>query len=195
MGLVKKGVKKVNFFGDVVVDHAGATVDESTLANGVRAWNSAGDLIEGENTNDADTRDGNLTPSMVVNGGIGYSQGSRVVGNVPTKNGVNLEINSATDELTIPYGLHDGSGKAKLSANAIASIDADVILQGNNILGIDGKYVPADCKAQAKTVSPAKTQQVVRPDAGYTHLTTVTVNGVSYVETTDSDGGKIVTIG
>lgn len=195
MALVKAGKKKVVFYGETIIDHSGATVDASTLDNNVTAWDAKGNLIRGESTKDVDSSAGNLTPSMVVSGGIGFSQGSRVDGNIPNKDGVTLEISDVNDELSIPYGLHDGTGKAKLSAAAKASVDADVILEGNTILGVAGKAKMAECKAQAKSATPSTSQQVIRPDAGYTHLTTVTVAAVPYVESTDTDGSKVITIG
>lgn len=42
------GVKKVSFYGTEIVNHAGATVDASTLSKGVKAWDAKGDLITGE---------------------------------------------------------------------------------------------------------------------------------------------------
>lgn len=50
-------------------------------------------------------------------------------------------------------------------------------------------------KAQAKTVTPSSVQQTVLPDAGYTHLSQVTVAKIPYVESENSAGGTTVTIG
>lgn len=41
------GVKKVTYFGQELVNHAGATVDATTLAKSVKAWDAKGDLITG----------------------------------------------------------------------------------------------------------------------------------------------------
>lgn len=42
------GVKKVTYYGRELVNHSGATVDATTLAKGVKAWDAKGDLITGE---------------------------------------------------------------------------------------------------------------------------------------------------
>ena len=41
------GVKKVTYFGQELINHAGATVDATTLAKGVKAFDAKGDLITG----------------------------------------------------------------------------------------------------------------------------------------------------
>ena len=53
-----------------------------------------------------------------------------------------------------------------------------------------------DVKAQARTVTPATTQQVVTPDStqGYNYLSQVTVAAIPYAETDNAAGGKTVTI-
>ena len=49
--------------------------------------------------------------------------------------------------------------------------------------------------AQAKTVTPYTTSQVVRPDSGYDYLSRVTVEAISYTETENAAGGVTVIIG
>lgn len=45
--MILMGVKRVELFGDELVNHAGATVDASSLSKGVKAWDAKGDLITG----------------------------------------------------------------------------------------------------------------------------------------------------
>lgn len=45
--MIFMGVKRVRYFGQNIINLAGATVDATTLVKGVKAWNSAGDLITG----------------------------------------------------------------------------------------------------------------------------------------------------
>ena len=68
------------------------------------------------------------------------------------------------------------------------------IKSGIQILGVTGTYSGETVNVQAKTATPATTQQVVLPDSGYDYLSQVTINAISYVETDNSAGGKTVTI-
>ena len=52
-----------------------------------------------------------------------------------------------------------------------------------------------DVNAEAKSVTPSKTQQVVTPGTGYNYLSQVTVAAIPYVETPNAAGGTTVTIG
>jgi hypothetical protein len=49
-------------------------------------------------------------------------------------------------------------------------------------------------KAQEKTVTPSKEAQTVVPDAGYTCLSSVTIEAIPYVVSENSAGGLTVTI-
>lgn len=49
--------------------------------------------------------------------------------------------------------------------------------------------------AQAKTVIPKTTQQIVRPDDGYNYLTQVTVKAVPYTEEASGDGTTVFIAG
>lgn len=52
-----------------------------------------------------------------------------------------------------------------------------------------------DVKAQAKTATPKKEQQIVTPDAGYNYLSQVTVLPIPYSTSENPAGGNTVTIG
>ena len=49
--------------------------------------------------------------------------------------------------------------------------------------------------AQARSVTPKFTQQVISPEDGYTHLSQVTVYPITVTYSDNSAGGKTVTIG
>ena len=50
-------------------------------------------------------------------------------------------------------------------------------------------------KAQAKSVTPSTTEQVILPDIGYNCLSQVTIKAIPYTETDNASGGNTVTIG
>ena len=107
---------------------------------------------------------------------------------------VTLTIDDKDDEITIPAGYHDGSGKAKLDSTEKAKIIAGNIKNGITILGVTGDYGGEQAVVQAKTATPTSSSQTVLPDAGYDYLTQVTVNAVPYTETLNSAGGYTATI-
>ena len=52
-----------------------------------------------------------------------------------------------------------------------------------------------DVHAQAKTVTPTTSQQIIAPDSPtYNYLSQVTVTAIPYTETDNAAGGKTVTI-
>ena len=64
------------------------------------------------------------------------------------------------------------------------------IRQGVTVLGVPGSMSPSEgVNAQSKSVTPTKSQQVVQPDSGYTHLAQVTVEAIpaAYITTTDAN--------
>jgi hypothetical protein len=82
----------------------------------------------------------------------------------------------------------DSAEKAKLISSNIR--------EGVTILGVPGSMGSNEGeKAQEKTVTPKATAQTVTPDAGYTCLSSVTVEAIPYAESDNSAGGKTVTIG
>ena len=98
-------------------------------------------------------------------------------------------------EYTVPAGYHNGSGKVSISATEQAKIIPDNIKSGVTILGVSGSYSGAAIQAQAKSITPTTSQQIVQPDAGYDYLSQVTVAAIPYSETSNAAGGTTVTIG
>ena len=91
-----------------------------------------------------------------------------------------------------------GNVRSKTSINA--TISSNSVLRGSlgssTILGdIKIGTVQIMMKAQAKTVTPSTSQQVVMPDSPtYNCLSQVTVSAIPYTETDNAAGGKTVTI-
>ena len=115
---------------------------------------------------------------------------------MPNNGAVTGSIKNLTDSYVVAQGYHDGSGKVSIDATEQAKIIAQNIREGVTILGVEGSMSGSEgVKAQAKTVTPSSAQQTILPDAGYTHLSQVTVAKIPYAESENSAGGTTVTIG
>jgi hypothetical protein len=115
---------------------------------------------------------------------------------MPNRGGVTGTISTKTQEYTIPQGYHDGSGKVSIAAAEQAKLIATNIRQGITILGVEGSMSgQEDMNAQAKTVTPTFSAQVISPDTGYNCLSQVTVNAITVTYSDNAAGGKTVTIG
>ncbi len=186
--IVVGGVTKLSLEND--------TVTADKLLSGYTAHDKAGDEIEGTCTFDADTKDADITPGDVVAGKIGYKNGAKVVGDIPVKGGVTLELTERDTPVVIPYGVHDGSGTVGLSAADKTDLIAKNIREGVDILGVMGTMSGTEgVKAQQKTVTPTMAVQNVVPDSEFTHLSKVVVNAIPVVETPNPAGGTTLTIG
>ena len=87
-------------------------------------------------------------------------------------------------------------GLSPLLVQEIFAIIQEINRQGITILGVEGAMSGTeDVKAQANTVTPKTTQQVITPDSGYNYLSQVTVAKIPYSTSENSAGGLTVTIG
>lgn len=189
------GVSKVIFGNQTIIDLTADSITASDLAYGKTAHGADGEQITGSNTYDADTSDANATAAEILTGKSGYVNGVKISGSMPNRGGVTGTIVTKAGAYAIPNGYHDGSGTVEIDATEQGKIIPENIKSGVEILGVTGNYTGASITAQAKSVPAYTTQQTVLPDSGYDYLSQVTVAAISYVETTNSAGGKTVTIG
>lgn len=189
------GVSKVIFGNQTIIDLTADSITASDLAYGKTAHGADGEPITGSNTYDADTSDANATAAEILTGKSGYVNGVKISGSMPNRGGVTGTIATKAGSYAIPNGYHDGSGTVEIDSTEQGKIIPENIKSGVEILGVTGNYTGTSVTAQAKTATPYTTQQTVLPDSGYDYLSQVTVAAISYVETTNSAGGKTVTIG
>ncbi len=188
-------VNKVVFGNTTIMDISDTTADPSKVLASEKFYDRSGAPQTGTCTFDADTSDADATAAEILATKTAYKNGSKLTGTMPNRGAVTLEIDDVNDEITIPNGYHDGSGKAKLDATEAAKIIAGNIKDGVSILGVLGTYTGEGVTAQTKSVIPLTTAQQILPDSGFDYLAEVDIAAISFVETDNSAGGKTVTIG
>lgn len=187
-------VNKVIFGGQTLIDISGDTIDPTKVLRGYTAHNKSGAPITGSCDFDANTSDADATAAEILLNKSAYVNGNKLTGTMPNRGAIAGVISTVAGEYTVPQGYHDGSGKVGIDATEQGKIIASNIKSGIEILGVIGTYGGETVTAQAKTATPAVTQQVITPDANYDYLSQVTVEAIPYVETDNAAGGKTVTI-
>ncbi len=190
-------VNKVIYGGDTLVDLTGDTVDPSHLLKDTTAHDKSGAPITGECTFDADTSDADVAVAEILAGKTAYARGVKIEGTMSNNAGIDEQITTLAQEVTIPEGYHDGSGKVSIDATEQAKLVAANIREGVTVLGVEGTMSSSEgMSPQAKTVTPSKTEQVILPDTEneFNCLSQVTVAAIPYTETDNAAGGITVTI-
>ena len=187
-------VNKVVYGGDTLIDLTGDDVTASDVLSGKKFHLPSGAPGTGSCTYDADTSDATATAAEILLGMTAYKNGEKLTGTMPNNGAVTGTISTKEQQYTVPQGYHDGSGKVSIAAAEQAKVIPGNIKDGVEILGVTGTYTGEGVTAQAKTVTPSTSQQVVTPDANYDYLSQVTVNAIPYTETDNAAGGKTVTI-
>lgn len=190
----QKLINKVIYGDSTLIDLTADTVSADKLEKGITAHDKTGAIIAGTSTKDSDTSDATAAVAEILVGKTAYARGAKLTGTMPDNGGMTGSISEKSQEVSVPLGFHDGSGKVSISAEEQEKIISANIKQGITILGVEGEYSGEGFLAQSKTVTPARTQQTVQPDAGYDYLSSVTVNAIPYTETENAAGGTTVTI-
>lgn len=182
--------------GEVLMDLTADTVKEDKLLKGYTAHGADGNPVTGTCTFDADTKDATATEAEILDGKTSYKNGKKITGTMKNNGGVTGTIDHRDVPFYIPQGFHDGSGTVGLSDAEKAKCISENIREGITLLGIPGGMKAGEgVVPQSKKVTPSFTEQVVLPDAGYTHLSQVTMAAIPVSITDNSAGGKTVTIG
>lgn len=182
--------------GEVLIDLTGDTVDAAHVLDGFTFHDKSGAPVTGTCTYDSDTSDDTAAVGEILSGKTAHARGALLTGTMPNNGAQMGSINAKTQEVIIAQGYHDGSGKVSISADEQAKIIPVNIREGITILGVEGTMSGSESVvAQARTVTPKFTQQVISPEDGYTHLSQVTVQPITVTYSDNSAGGKTVTIG
>ncbi len=187
-------INKLILGTETVFDLTADTVSADKLAKGITAHDKSGAPITGTNENDANTQDATAKVAEILVGKTAYAQGAKITGTMPNQGAITSTIGTKDQEVTIPMGFHDGSGKVSISATEQAKILAANIKSGVSILGVTGSYGGESVTAQAKTATPSLTAQTVLPDEGYDYLSQVTVAAIPQTRTSNASGGITLTI-
>lgn len=189
-----KLVNKVIFGDETLIDLMADTVSADKLAQGITAHDKTGAVITGTSTKDSDTSDATAAVAEILAGKTAYARGAKLTGTMPDNGGMTSSITTKEQEISVPMGFHDGSGKVSIDATEQEKIIPANIKQGITVLGVPGEYTGEGMSLQSKTVTPSKTAQTVQPDVGYDALSSVMVNAIPYTETENAAGGTTVTI-
>lgn len=189
-------ISKVIYGGETLIDLTSDTVTADKMLKGITAHGKDGVPVTGTCTFDANTQDATATAAEILAGKTAYNKAQKVTGTMKNNGAVAGIISSKTGTYTVPQGYHDGSGKVQIDNTEQAKLIPENIREGITVLGVEGTMSGTeDAIPQAKTVTPATSEQVVLPDTGYNYLSQVTVAAIPYVENDNSAGGKTVTIG
>lgn len=183
--------------GTVLIDLTADTVDASHLLSGYTAHGANGAPVTGACTFDSDTSSDTLQIAEALTGKTFHARGTAYTGTMPNNGAVSGTISNKNTPYTVPQGYHDGSGTVSIDSTSATNLVANNIRQGVTILGVEGTMSGSeDVHAQAKSVNPTFTQQVITPDSPtYNYLSQVTVAAISVVYSDNAAGGKTVTIG
>ena len=188
-------INKVIYGSTVLIDLTPDTVTADKILTGFTAHDGSGASITGTCNFDVNSEDATVQVAEILSGKTAYARGTKVTGTMPNNAAVTLTINTVNQEVSIPQGYHDGSGKVSILSTEQAKIIAQNIKKGITILGVTGTLESSsEVTVQQKTVTPTTQEQTVLPEEGYDYLSQVTVQAIPYVESDNSAGGKTVTI-
>lgn len=189
-------INKIIYGDRTLIDLTGDTATPDKVEKGLTFHDKSGNQVTGTSTLDSDTQDATASVAELLEGKTAYARRAKLTGTMKNNGSVAGEIDTKEGEYTVPQGFHDGAGKVRIAAAEKAKLIPANIRKGVTVLGVDGAMDGSEnVKAQAKTATPTTAQQVIAPDEGFNCLTSVTVEPIPYVESSNAAGGMTATIG
>lgn len=181
--------------GETLIDLSGDTADAAHVLKGSTFHDKSGAPKTGTCEFDSDTSGDTVAAAEMLVNKTAHARGVKITGTMPDNGAVSGTIATKDGQYTVPQGFHDGSGKVGIASAEKAKLIPGNIKSGVEVLGVTGTYGGESVKAQAKSVTPGFTQQVVQPDDGYDYLSAVTVAAIPVAYADNAAGGRTVTIG
>lgn len=193
--MANQNINKVIYGGNTLIDLTGDTVTRSDVQSGKTFHLKDGSTTTGTNNWDAYTQDATATAAEILTGKTAYVNKVKVTGSMPNRGAQVISITSASTQVSINNGYHDGSGYAKIDATELSKLVPENIRESVTVLGVTGAMSGSeDVHATTSVVTPLVSAQTITPPTGYNYFTQFTVNAIPYVETDNASGGKTVTI-
>ncbi len=156
------GVSKVVLGDKTLIDLTSDTVTSSDLKEGVTAHGANGEVITGVNNYDVNSSDATASASEILLSKIACVKGNKITGTMPDNGAANITISNLND-VSIPEGYYDGTGKVAISETEKAKIISGNIKSGVTILGVRGASTmqnTSDATASASEILSGKTAYV-----------------------------------
>lgn len=112
------------------------------------------DIPKSDNTGDTtfyDTSGANFTANDLRKTKNGFGANGEINGNLETITAETKEITTKAQEVSVAAGIHDGSGKVKISATEQAKLVSGNIKAGVTILGVPGGLSAATVSQDSST--------------------------------------------
>lgn len=99
-----------------------------------------------------DTSDATALTENILEGFSAYGANGKLDGTMHNNGGISEVISTKSQQVTVPVGFHDGSGKISIANAEQEKIVAANIKQGITILGVEGEFAGESTQLQSKTV-------------------------------------------